>query len=70
MTDDKPFSYEESLRKIHQIVHELQEGRIGFDELVRRYQEASALINQCRAFLDQSELIIRKVTGGQEVDFH
>jgi exodeoxyribonuclease VII small subunit len=65
-----PFSYEESLRKIHQIVQELQEGRTGFDDLLKRYHEASTLIDQCRAFLDQSELIIRKVAGGHEVDFH
>ncbi len=70
VSTEAPFSYEESIRKIHQIVQELQEGRTGFEELVRRYQEATALISQCRAYLDESELIIRKVTGGQEVDFH
>lgn len=71
--NETAFSYEESLKRIHQIVSELQDGRAGFEQLLSRYEEASGLIEQCRSFLDDSELVIRKVTGVdgslQEVDF-
>ncbi len=50
-----PFSYEEALEELQQIVQQLQDGGINMDQLAERARRAADLIRQCRERLREVE---------------
>jgi exodeoxyribonuclease VII small subunit len=61
MTD--PVSFEQALTTLEQIVHDLEEGRLGLAESLARYEEGVKLLRQCHGLLEQAERRIELVTG-------
>lgn len=49
---DEP-TFDERLERLEKIVAELEQGRIGLEDSIGRYQEGVALMRSCRATLDQ-----------------
>ena len=70
---DPDFSYEDNLKRIQQILDNLQGGRSGFEAVLNEFQEATLLIEKCRSYLDDAELVVRQVSATdsqlREVDF-
>jgi exodeoxyribonuclease VII small subunit len=60
-TPDRPF--EESLADLECVVRDLEDGELGLDEALARYEQGVALINQCQARLNQAEQRILLLTG-------
>jgi exodeoxyribonuclease VII small subunit len=56
-------SFEESLAELERIVRDLEEGDLGLDRALARYEEGIALIRQCQAQLTQAEQRILVLTG-------
>ena len=56
-------TFEESLAELQQIAHELEEGTLGLDESLRRFERGIALLRQCYRTLEQAELRIEILTG-------
>lgn len=50
-----PFSYEQALSELQQIVERLEQGSTSMDELTEQLERAEALIRQCRAHLRKVE---------------
>jgi exodeoxyribonuclease VII small subunit len=58
---DRPF--EESLAELESVIRDLEDGQLGLDEALTRYEQGVALIKQCHAQLHQAEQRILVLTG-------
>jgi exodeoxyribonuclease VII small subunit len=46
--EQKPFSYDETLKEIQQIVEDMEQPHIGMDELLKKNERVNALIELCQ----------------------
>ena len=60
-TSKKKLKFEEALKQLEQIADEIEQGRIGLEESITKYEDGMSLIRHCRAILDRSELKIQKL---------
>jgi exodeoxyribonuclease VII small subunit len=67
-TDDKPeeLSFEEALVELDRMVRELEEGRLGLEESLARYEQGVGLVRQCYARLRAAEQKILLLSGTDE----
>src|SRR2546426_641859 len=56
-------TFEQALAKLEQIVRDLEEGKIGLEESLARYEEGVGLLRRCYGQLRQAELRIVELTG-------
>lgn len=56
-------SFEDSLSDLERVVRDLEDGQLGLDESLARYEEGVALIRRCQAQLAQAEQRIVMLTG-------
>jgi len=61
-------SFEEALKQLEKIVTEVEEGKIGLEESVDKYEQGMKLVQQCRAILDQAEKRIETIQGNKETE--
>ncbi len=59
-------SFEESLAELERMVRELEDGNLGLDESLRRYEQGVGLIKRCSQQLREAERRILLVTGMDE----
>lgn len=59
----KPLQFEEALEKLEQIVRELEEGEIGLEASLARYEEGVQFLRQCYGILQNAERRIELLTG-------
>jgi exodeoxyribonuclease VII small subunit len=56
-------TFETSLEELHRIVHELEEGRLGLESSLARFEEGVGLLRNCYRLLEQAEQRIEMLTG-------
>ena len=56
-------SFEEALKRLEELVHLLEEGEIGLDEALGRYEEGVKLLRQAYDLLGRAERRIELLTG-------
>jgi exodeoxyribonuclease VII small subunit len=61
MSDEQTF--EDSLGDLERIVQELEDGQLGLDEALARYERGVALVRRCQAQLAQAEQRVLLLTG-------
>lgn len=56
-TDDeiRQISYEQAYEHLQEIVQQIEQGHVGLEESVARYEDAMKLIAHCRRILKQAE---------------
>jgi exodeoxyribonuclease VII small subunit len=60
-------SFEDSLADLERMVRELEDGRLGLDDALTRYERGVGLVKQCYSQLQQAEQRILVLTGmGEE----
>jgi exodeoxyribonuclease VII small subunit len=59
-------TFEESLLELERMVRELEDGRLGLDEALARYEQGVGLIKHCYQQLRQAEQRILLLTGTDE----
>jgi exodeoxyribonuclease VII small subunit len=59
-------SFEESLAELERMVRELEDGKLGLDESLARYEQGVSLIKRCSEQLREAERRILLVTGMDE----
>ncbi|HRX84612.1 MAG TPA: exodeoxyribonuclease VII small subunit [Phycisphaerae bacterium] len=64
----KPPSFEEALARLETIADDIEQGRIGLEESIERYEEGMKLIQRCRAVLTEAEQRIVRLQADQTVD--
>jgi exodeoxyribonuclease VII small subunit len=62
MTTDE-VGFEESLRRLDRAVAALEDGELGLDEALARYEEGVRLLGRCKALLDAAERQVALLTG-------
>ena len=65
-SQEENLSFETSLARLEEIVHDLEDGQIGLEESVARYEVGVSLIKRCQAKLKQTEQRILILTGADE----
>lgn len=56
-------TFEDSLAELQQIVGELEDGTLGLEESLRRFEQAVILLRRCYQVLEQAEQRIEILTG-------
>jgi exodeoxyribonuclease VII small subunit len=56
-------TFEEALAELERIVRELEDGKIGLEESLARYEQGVGLLRRCYARLRQAEQRIVELTG-------
>jgi exodeoxyribonuclease VII small subunit len=59
-------TFEESLIELERTVRELEEGRLGLDEALARYEQGVGLIKRCYTRLREAEQRILVLTGNED----
>src|SRR5439155_1111275 len=65
-TPVESLTFEESLLRLEQAVRDLEDGKLGLDEALSRYEQGVALIRKCYAQLRGAEQRILLLTGVDE----
>ncbi len=55
--------FENALASLEQIVHDLEEGKLGLTESLARYEDGVKLLKQCYTMLEQAERRIELLAG-------
>jgi len=58
---DQRGTFEQSLKRLEEIVDQLESGTISLDEVLKIYEEGITLSKQCLAELSQAELRIKRL---------
>jgi exodeoxyribonuclease VII small subunit len=68
MNDSPPdgVSFEAALAELDRVVRDLEDGQIGLDDSLDRYERGVGLIKRCYAQLREAEQRILLVTGGAD----
>ena len=59
----EPLSFEEALTQLQQVVDALEEGSVGLEESMRRFERGTALLRHCYGLLERAEQRIEILTG-------
>lgn len=62
----KPLKFEEAMAKLENIAGAIEQGEIGLEESIDRYEEGMGLIAHCRKILGDAELKIQKLQADSE----
>jgi exodeoxyribonuclease VII small subunit len=57
----KKLTFEEALTQLEKIAEQIEEGKIGLEESIDKYEKGMALVKQCRAILSKAEQRIQKL---------
>ncbi|MCC7013589.1 MAG: exodeoxyribonuclease VII small subunit [Planctomycetes bacterium] len=55
-------SFDQRLARLEQIVAELEQGKVGLEDAIGRYQEGTELVRRCRALLDGYQKRVEELT--------
>jgi exodeoxyribonuclease VII small subunit len=58
-----PLTFEQSLAELDQVVRDLEDGQLGLEEALGRYETGVSLLKRCYAQLRQAEQRILQLTG-------
>lgn len=59
------FSLEKKLSELRTLVENMNKGVSDFDQQVAMFQKGSSIIEECRNYLDQSEMKIQQLIDGK-----
>lgn len=62
-------SFEDSLRRLEEIVRQLEQGEIPLDESIKMYEEGLALSKACIDRLTQAELKVKRLVKDMDGSF-
>lgn len=57
----KKLSFEEALSQLELIAGQIEQGEIGLEESITKYEEGMSLVKQCRDILGKAEMKIQKL---------
>ena len=60
---ESPHSFEESLSELQHIVNDLEDGTLGLEESMKRFEQGMTLLKNCYLVLEKAEQRIELLTG-------
>ncbi len=61
MAQDKKQTFESALKDLEKIVTQVEEGKIGLEESIDKYEQGMKLIKHCRGILEKAEKRIETI---------
>ena len=58
-----PLTFEQALAELDRIVRELEDGKVGLEDSLARYEQGVALLKQCYGQLRKAEQRIQELVG-------
>jgi exodeoxyribonuclease VII small subunit len=68
-SNEKKLSFEEAIKKLEQIVDELESDSINLQDLLKKYEEGVALSEFCKNQLNAAEEVIDKLVVARDGEF-
>ena len=68
MSKETP-TYSQAIKRLDEILEDIDQSRIPIDELAERVVEAAALLKRCKSVLTETEAKVRDVLQDLEKDF-
>ena len=65
-TQAAPKSFEDGMRELEAILSEMENGQIGLEESLTRYERGAFLIQHCRSVLSAAQTQIEQMTRGPD----
>lgn len=62
----KKLSFEEALKRLEEIVNQLEAGEIPLDQSIKTFEEGRELVTYCLAILDDAEKKVKKLEKGED----
>lgn len=62
----KDETFEKKIKRLEEIVNQLEDGDYGIEETLKLFQEGMKLSKECKKILDDVELKVNKVLGVDE----
>ena len=59
-------NFETSLKRLEEIVKQMEQGNVSLEESLRLFEEGTALVGQCNAQLDEAELKVVRLMKGPD----
>ena len=66
----KEISFEDSLKKLEEIVEELEKGELSLDEALKLYEEGMEFSDKCMEKLNESKQKVEKITQEGNNKYH
>ena len=63
-----PKSFEEGMRELEAILSEMENGQVGLEDSLVRYERGAFLIQHCRSVLSAAQTQIEQLTRGPDGD--
>jgi len=57
----RKLSFEEALKQLEAIAEQIEQGKVGLEESIARYEQGMALVRQCREILSRAEHKIQQL---------
>ena len=64
--DDKRPTYEEAVKRLEEIVKQLESGAAPLDESIALFSEGAELVKTCTAILDEAEQKVKILTESEK----
>lgn len=61
-------NYEKAVIRLEEIVEKLEKGDLSLEEMIKLYEEGTALAAKCSAVLEKAQLRISELSGEKDVD--
>ncbi|HAO99029.1 MAG TPA: exodeoxyribonuclease VII small subunit [Fibrobacteres bacterium] len=65
----KELSYSDAVKRLDEILEDIDQSRVPIDVLAERVVEAAALLKRCKSVLTETEAKVQDVLEGLEKDF-
>jgi exodeoxyribonuclease VII small subunit len=64
--EQKKLTFEKALEQLEKIVSDVEEGKIGLEQAIEKYEQGMKLIQHCRGILDSAEKRIETISKQSE----
>ncbi|MEK6676938.1 MAG: exodeoxyribonuclease VII small subunit [Planctomycetota bacterium] len=65
MSKKKP-SFEEALKQLEQVAEQIEQGKIGLEDSIAKYEEGMILVKHCRDILSRAEHRIQQLQSAPD----
>lgn len=59
-------TFETNMKRLEQIVHQMERGEVSLEESLKLFLEGTALIESCGKLLDEAEMLVNKISAGAD----
>lgn len=64
----RKLTFEQAMKQLEEITQQIEQGQIGLEESIARYEEGMSLIKLCKDILSKAELRIQTLPLGHDTD--